>query len=241
MTTLSFSKTHFKQKFSSENPADHNGRRQVLIAGYRDKWEVEGPLPMFYRKPTNNSELREWNEPSADEYFYSLLDARNKTRCSKEEFQNLMKPKSKVYKGYLPNAYETDNAWVHAVIYMIKVTNESCLNDLNLNATQNYLHFYWKTYNYSTLRTVQDTVNTFFNRESSKKITAGSYRILRNYPFFFIAATAVASVAFGVPAAAMPLMILPLPIIITVLARILIEVYLESWVFVREDLDRCLS
>ncbi|KFD47933.1 hypothetical protein M513_11166 [Trichuris suis] len=215
----------------------HNGTRQVLIAGRPDKWGMQGPLPMFYRKPTSSNELHEWKEPSAGEYFYSLLDSHDQARCSKEIFLKMMSPKSKIFKGHIPHPYETDNAWFTVRIHLIKAWNTSCLNELNLNVEQNYMHFHWKTYDDSTLRSVQDIVNTLFNKKHSKRITAASYRSLSKYLFFFMTATAIACVAFAAPATTIPLLILP--VVILSLANVFLYIYTERWIFVREGLDHC--
>ncbi|KFD47290.1 hypothetical protein M513_11843 [Trichuris suis] len=215
----------------------YKGSRQILIAAHGDKGEMAGPLPAFYRKPTNSSVLREWNEPSADEYFYSLVEPRNKARCSKEKFLKTMKPKSKIFKGHIPHPYETDNAWVNAAIYMVTPSLDSCFNDLNLSGKENFLHYQWKAYNDSTLRSVQNIVNTFFNKKESRKITAASYRTVGNYLFYFTTATAVICVALGV---AMPhTYALIIPAAIIVLAGILVTIYERRWDFIRSKLNVC--
>ncbi|KFD45610.1 hypothetical protein M513_13515 [Trichuris suis] len=192
----------------------HKGMTQVLIAGQRDKREMEGPLAMFYQKTTESNELCEWEGPSAGEYFYSLLDTRNETKCSKKKFQKMMKPKTRIYEGYLPNPYETDNAWISVVIYVITASEESCLSNLNLNRTENYLRLHWKSYNSSTLRSVQGIVNTFFKAKESTKITAAGHRTVRNYLFYFTTATALACAALFAAATSAPLLILPTVIMI---------------------------
>ncbi|KFD60275.1 hypothetical protein M514_11842 [Trichuris suis] len=216
-----------------------NGTWQVLTADERDKSGIEGPLPMFYSRPRNRSELHEWKEPSADEYFYSLLDIHNETICSKEKLLKTIKRGRRVHNGHLPYPYETDNAWISAAIYLVKVSNESCFNHLNLSATENYFGYKWKTFDNSTLRTVQDVVNTFFYKRESKKITAASYRSLGKYLFFFTTAIVIACVAFGAAGTTATIPLLILPTVIALLAGIFLEIYTRRWVFVRESLKRC--
>ncbi|KFD47289.1 hypothetical protein M513_11842 [Trichuris suis] len=207
----------------------YNGTWQVLTADERDKSGIEGPLPMFHSRPTNRSELHEWKEPSADEYFYSLLAIRNETICSKEKLLKAIKRGRRVHNGHLPYPYETDNAWISAAIYLVKVSNESCFNHLNLNGPKNYFGYQWKTYDNSTLRTVQDVVNTVFYKRESKKITAASYRSLGKYLLFFTTATVIACVAFVAAGATTTLPLLILSTLVALLAAIFLEIYTRRW------------
>uniref|UniRef100_A0A5S6QGX8 Uncharacterized protein n=1 Tax=Trichuris muris TaxID=70415 RepID=A0A5S6QGX8_TRIMR len=194
----------------------YKGQRQILLSTYH-KEGIKGPVAMFYRKPKDSAKLLQWKEPSAAEYFYTLLDEQSKAKCPIKEISDLMKGARKLYNGHIPHPYETDNAWVKAKIFMILATEEPCLFDLDLNSEANHLKYQWKTYNDSTLRSVENVVNALFTKEVSKAVVAGSYISAVDHFFYFITAAAVISMFLGS----------------------LGTTYERSWVFIRENINTC--
>ncbi|KFD64184.1 hypothetical protein M514_23673 [Trichuris suis] len=219
----------------------YNGTRQIMVRTGYDDIKVTGPLAMFYRRPKSKDELSKWNQTSAEDYFYSLVEPQYREKCTMDKFLADLKGKRKIFNSYFSHPDETDHAWVKARVYMLILTETSCLYNMNLDAKENYLGFRWKTYNDSTLHAVENMVKTVFtDKETQLRITAGNYLSAARYLAYFVAASVAVTILLGGLAAIVPSMIaLGIPVVILALAAIIRAVYLRGWIFLLEPIKMC--
>ncbi|CDW58486.1 53 kDa excretory [Trichuris trichiura] len=219
----------------------YNGTRQIMVRIGHEDIKVTGPLAMFYRKPKSKEELSKWNETSAEDYFYALVESSYKEKCTMDKFLADMKGKRKIFKSYFSHPDETDNAWVKARVYMLIIPETSCLYNLNLDASANYLGFQWKTYNDSTLLAVENVVKTVFtDQETQLRVTAGNYFSASRYLAYFVAAAVAVTILLGGLAAIVPSMIaLGIPVVLLTLAAIIRAAYLRKWIFLHQPIKMC--
>ncbi|CDW59703.1 hypothetical protein TTRE_0000804101, partial [Trichuris trichiura] len=213
----------------------YNGTRQILVATGQDKGQLKGPLAMFYRKPKTSELLKIWNETDANDYFYSMVPG-NRGNCTREKFDKDMKGKRKLFNSYLSHPYETDNAWVKARVYILTVSETSCLYNLNLKSPSNYLHYEWRSFKDSTLQTAENLVNSMFNKVESKTIIAGNRLSAAKYLAIFITAAIIISIAFFSITSAF---IIGLPVALVGLAAAIGAAYQRRWIHIHDYIHMC--
>uniref|UniRef100_A0A5S6QGD1 Histone-lysine N-methyltransferase SETMAR n=1 Tax=Trichuris muris TaxID=70415 RepID=A0A5S6QGD1_TRIMR len=102
--------------------------KQILLSPLKKKIEKEGPLPTFC-EPYNDLDFDHCeNDPSAEEYFYGLTKRADRRICTLEKFRNALKSRRRIYHDYLPHPLATDNAWVHATVWI-----RACVQSGNLD------------------------------------------------------------------------------------------------------------
>ncbi|KFD64186.1 hypothetical protein M514_23675 [Trichuris suis] len=227
---------------------NYKGVRQIMVTKKSSTYEVitttrgevqlTGPVAMFYQKPKSSNEITEWTETTAEEYFYSLLVSSRGEKCSMEKLTKEMKGKRKIFNSYLSHPYETDNAWIKAKVYMLILFESSCLYSMNLKSPENYLDYQWKSYNDSTLRSLENVVNTVFDEKQSKIILAGSYLSPTKYLLYFIiSAFIVTLILGGVAIGVSKFIALAIPFALIAVAAFIATAYVKKWFHKRTDIN----
>ncbi|CDW58487.1 53 kDa excretory [Trichuris trichiura] len=226
----------------------YRGVRQIMVIKKNSSYEVtttvrgtiylNGPAAMFYRKPRSGNDLSGQTETTAEEYFHSLLESSSGWKCSREKLANEMKTKRKIFNSYLSHPYETDNAWVKAKVYIIIVPEDSCLYNMNLKAPENHLDYQWKSYNDSTLRSLESVVNTAFDEKQSKVIMAGSYLSPTKYILYFIISGFIVTlILIGVAIGVSKFIALAIPFALIAVAAFIATAYVKKWFHKSHDIN----
>ncbi|KHJ47179.1 hypothetical protein D918_02745 [Trichuris suis] len=129
--------------------------REVLITDQEGKEHTNGPLPMFYESSMQSGKRYGRSEPSAEGYFSSLVKPEFKKKCNSETFRlalRFSREVPQIYHEYIPHLYATDNAWVTGRIHLVRVEREPCYSSIDLTQPANYLHYKWKRFNGSAIR-----------------------------------------------------------------------------------------
>uniref|UniRef100_A0A5S6QPC8 Uncharacterized protein n=1 Tax=Trichuris muris TaxID=70415 RepID=A0A5S6QPC8_TRIMR len=145
---------------------------EVLIVDDYDRNKAEGPLPMFYEEPQVDRRADTPHQPTFEDYFYGLIAQERKDICTAKKLKAALGFTKIVFKNYFPHPHATDNSWVKATIYVI-VARQPCFSNLNLNSSENYLHYKWKGFKSSIVSHLASLMTTV---SAKKKLNEMKFR-----------------------------------------------------------------
>ncbi|KFD64176.1 hypothetical protein M514_11177, partial [Trichuris suis] len=151
---------------------DTSRGREILLASTNETRTSIGPFGVFYRHFQKYRQHHNLNLTDAEDYFYTLVEPVNGTKCDIDQFRKDMNQKRTLFNTRVHHPHETDNAWVKLKIYFLTVSSNSCLYDLNLKSEANHFHFQWKPYSDARLQSLNNMVTSNFKFPKTRAITS---------------------------------------------------------------------
>ncbi|KFD47944.1 hypothetical protein M513_11177 [Trichuris suis] len=222
---------------------DTSRGREILLASTNETRTSIGPFGVFYRHFQKYRQHHNLNLTDAEDYFYTLVEPVNGTKCDIDQFRKDMNQKRTLFNTRVHHPHETDNAWVKLKIYFLTVSSNSCLYDLNLKSEANHFHFQWKPYSDARLQSLNNMVTSNFKFPKTRAITSVSY-LQRAYYVFYLSDAATAVVVLGAATAFPSLrlreyLIAVLLRLILVLAGATTVIYKRRWHGVDMNVESC--